>query len=232
MDVGDAVYDSFRSENVGVLGQQRRRDDPLLVLPALEVGIREAEEEFRELALGEKVGEELHGVASDDGRVLELSRLKQAEGGDAISDVGRDLVTDLHAEDDLLGKELGEGDGKTTEAASNVGVLDLLEGGRRRALAGKGGSVEERRKVGRPVHGGRTGGTVSAAEVGQFSESRGCRREEVMEDELTSRNHGPQAGSRGLVDDKTSSAQDKKKRSQLSFLVRRQREGQDEPEGA
>lgn len=48
------------------------------------------------------------------------------------------------------------------------------------------------------------------AEIGQFSESRRCRREEMMEDELTSRNHGPQAGSRGLVDDRISSAQDKK----------------------
>lgn len=169
MDIGDAVNDSSRSENVGVLGQQRRRDDPLLVLPALEVRIREAKEEFRELALGEKVGEELHGVASDDGRVLELSRLEQAEGGDAISDVGRDLVTNLHAEDDLFGEELGEGDGETTEAASNVGVLDLLEGGRRRALAGRRGSVEEGREVGRPVHGDRAGGTVREAAIGQFS---------------------------------------------------------------
>ncbi len=40
------------------------------MLPGLEMRVGEAEEEVRELAAVENVGEELHGVGAEDGDVL------------------------------------------------------------------------------------------------------------------------------------------------------------------
>lgn len=49
------------------------------------------------LPLLEKVGQELHGVCSDDRDVLELSRVEETLSDDLVVDVLRDLDSDLHA---------------------------------------------------------------------------------------------------------------------------------------
>ena len=113
---------------------------------------------MRQLAAGEEVGEELHGVGAQACDVLVPARrgggALGAEGGDAVLDVLGHLGADLEAEDQFGGEEGGEGDEEAAEAAADVGDCDGLGRGGGGAVGGEGVGVwcGEGGVVGGPVH--------------------------------------------------------------------------------
>lgn len=76
LDVGDDVHDAAGTQDVGVFGEQRGRDDASFVFARLEVRVREQEKQFRELVFVEEVGQELHTVGTQDADVVVRSRRK------------------------------------------------------------------------------------------------------------------------------------------------------------
>lgn len=70
LDVGNRVHDAAWPQRKGILRVECRRHDARLVLARLEMRIGEANEDFAELVLFEKVGEKLHRVGADAGGVL------------------------------------------------------------------------------------------------------------------------------------------------------------------
>lgn len=69
------------------------------MLTLFEMGVRETEEDFAELAFGEEVGEEFHRVGADAGDVLVGGGggVLDAQGADFFLDVFCDCCADFHA---------------------------------------------------------------------------------------------------------------------------------------
>ena len=88
LDVGDGVHAAAGPQHERVLGVQRRRHDPRLVLARLEVRVWEAEEDGTELAAVEEVGEELHGVGAEAGDVL----VGAGDGGGGVTGAADGLL--------------------------------------------------------------------------------------------------------------------------------------------
>lgn len=134
-DVCNGIDDTARTEDVGVFCEKGWGDDACLVLPGLEMGIREEEEEGREGVLLEKIGEEFHGVGTDNGDVVVMGRRVEAilsrvlgcmgdtEGSNAVADILGDLDADLKAEDADVGIMWCKIDEETAKAAPDVSPL-------------------------------------------------------------------------------------------------------------
>jgi hypothetical protein len=87
--IGNRVHDSAGAQHVRILGVERVGHDARLVLALLEVRVREAEEDFGELGLGEEVGQEFHRVGAQAGYVLIAARrgVLDAQGAGFFLDV-------------------------------------------------------------------------------------------------------------------------------------------------
>lgn len=97
------------------------------MLALFEMRIREQEEQFRQLALFEKVWQEFHGVHSHDGDVLVVVRIiGVTESLDALIHIILDLHTDFHAHHQGVREKRGKGDHQATIPAPNIGKLDLF----------------------------------------------------------------------------------------------------------
>ena len=116
---------------------------------------------MRQLAAGEEVGQELHGVGAQARYILIPARGRRgalgAQSRDAIFHVLGHLGADLEPEDQLVGQEGRERDEKAAEAAADVRDCHGFGQGFDRGGFGKGGLLrcdDESRVVGGPVHEG------------------------------------------------------------------------------
>ena len=99
LHIGNRIHNRPLLHHKRILTVQRRAHDPRLVLPGLEMRIRETEEDLRQLGLAEEVGQELHRVGPHAGDVLveTRGRVLGPEGADAVLDEFGDLGADFEA---------------------------------------------------------------------------------------------------------------------------------------
>jgi hypothetical protein len=89
----------------------------------------------------EKVGEELHGIGADDGNVVVMmSRVCDAQGGDAVNDILGDLDADLKPEDMLVGKARCKLNEETAKTTANVRPVWRISVGKVLGPVEKGGA--------------------------------------------------------------------------------------------
>lgn len=107
------------SKDISILAQERRVDNPPLVLWSLEMRIRIQEEHFLELSLVEVISEIFHRVGANACDVLVLSRVDFPQHFNAILNVVRNFNSDFHADGNLVGKRFAKADQESSVAASD-----------------------------------------------------------------------------------------------------------------
>lgn len=118
--VGDAVNPSIRLQQEGILGEEAGVNDPPPVILGLEMGIREANENFLQALFGEILAKVSHSVGSYHSDVVELSWVLNAISSDLLGHKVHHLVSDLHSQDQFFGKEKRQTEQESSIAASDV----------------------------------------------------------------------------------------------------------------
>ena len=107
----------------------RRRRDLLHYSPppifCFEVRVGKAKEQAPQLTFSEVVWQKLHCVLADYGTVAKLAWRLLSKSANALPHILSDLLADLHAENELIRKHLGQRHSETSIAAAQVYTRDL-----------------------------------------------------------------------------------------------------------
>ncbi|CAK5268596.1 unnamed protein product, partial [Mycena citricolor] len=96
-DMASKSGNASRAKSVGILCQQRWRDDPRLVFSLFEMRIGEEKKQGREGMLVEEIREKLHSIGADNRDILIFAFFGDTECSDAILNILRYLDPDFHA---------------------------------------------------------------------------------------------------------------------------------------